>query len=67
MKTALAMPKLRVVQLTPSIAYHSTSLPERFHDDPADQMIAATARMENAVLLTKDSMKHDYVHVKTVW
>ena len=64
---ALAMPKLRLVQLTPTIAYRSTSLPQPFHHDPADQIIAATAREENATVLTKDELLQDYSHVRTLW
>ena len=66
-KEALIMPKLRLVALTPSIAYKSTVLPQPFHNDPADQIIAATAREENAVILTKDERIHHYSQVKSIW
>ena len=64
---ALDMPKLRLVPLTPSIAYHSTSLPQPFNDDPADQIIVATAREENATVLTKDKIMQKYKHVRSLW
>lgn len=64
---ALKMPKLRLVPLTPSIACHSTVLPKQFHGDPADQIIVATAREENAALLTKDKILRKYMHVRTIW
>ncbi|MGD0655554.1 MAG: type II toxin-antitoxin system VapC family toxin [Thermoguttaceae bacterium] len=64
---ALAMPKLRLVQLSPSIAYRSTTLPQPFSSDPADQIIAATAREENATILTKDELMRRYPHVRTLW
>ena len=64
---ALVMPKLRVVSLTPVLVYKSTVLPEPFHDDPADQIIVATAREENAVLLTKDKLIRHYKEVRTYW
>jgi len=64
---ALAMPKLRLVPLTPAIAYRSTSLPQPFHDDPGDQIIVATAREENATILTKDKLIQQYKHVRTLW
>ena len=57
---ALEMPKLRFVHLTPMIAYHSTVLPMPFHDDPADQIIVATAREDNATILTKDKRILNY-------
>ena len=64
---ALEMPKLRFVHLTPMIAYHSTVLPEPFHDDPADQIIVATAREENATILTKDKRILNYQYVQSLW
>jgi len=67
MNEALQMPKLRFVYLTPSIAYRSTILPQPFHDDPADQIIVATAREENATILTKDKRILNYPHVQSLW
>jgi PIN domain nuclease of toxin-antitoxin system len=64
---ALEMPKLRFVHLTPMIAYRSTVLPKPFHDDPADQIIVATAREENATILTKDKRIRDYQYVQSLW
>jgi PIN domain nuclease of toxin-antitoxin system len=64
---ALEMPKLRIVPLTPSIAYRSTVLPKPFHDDPADQLIVATAREENATILTKDKRILEYPYVQSLW
>jgi len=66
-REALIMPKLRLVNLIPSIAYKSTVLPQPFHDDPADQIIVATAREENATILTKDDRIHRYSQVKSIW
>ena len=64
---ALKMPKLRVVPLTPKISYRATVLPQPFHNDPADQIIVATAREENATLISKDELIRDYPHVRTLW
>lgn len=64
---ALDMTKLRLVQLTPTIAYRSTSLPQPFNADPADQIIVATAREENATILTKDKTIWKYEHVRSLW
>jgi len=64
---ALDMPKLRVVPLTPTIAYRSTALPEPFNGDPADQIIVATAREENATVITKDKLIQKYKHTRTFW
>ncbi len=64
---AMRMPKLRLAPLTPSIAYRSTILPRPFHDDPADQIIVATAREENATIISKDQLIRDYPHARSVW
>jgi PIN domain nuclease of toxin-antitoxin system len=64
---ALVMTKLRLVPLTPTIALRSTTLPQPFHDDPGDQIIVATAREENATLITKDQLLQKYDHVRTMW
>lgn len=66
-REALKMPRLQVVELTPGIAFQSTVLPQPVHDDPADQIILATAREANAVILTKDRLLARYPHVKTLW
>ncbi len=43
------------------------SLPENFHQDPADRIITATARLKNYILLTADKKILDYPHVNAVW
>jgi PIN domain nuclease of toxin-antitoxin system len=65
--SALDMPKLRLVPLSPVISFRSTVLPHPFHGDPADQIIVATAREENAVILTKDEKILSYKHVRSLW
>ncbi len=67
LEMALHMPKFRLVELSPSIAYRSTVLPQPFHRDPGDQIIVATAREENATILTKDKRIQKYIHVKSIW
>lgn len=65
--SALDMPKLRLVPLSPVLAYRSTILPPPFHGDPADQIIVATAREENATILTRDKIILKYKHVRSLW
>jgi len=67
LETALAMPKLRLVPLSPVIAYRSTALPQLTSADPADQIIVATAQEENATLLTKDELIRQSACVRTIW
>ena len=64
---ALDMPKIRLVHLSPILAYRSTVLPKPFHSDPADQIIVATAWEENATVLTKDKNIRTYDHVRSLW
>ena len=65
--SALDMPKFRLVHLSPVLAYRSTVLPQPFHSDPADQIIVATAREENATILTKDTRILTYKNVRSLW
>ncbi len=64
---ALLLPKLRVIELTPKIAYQSTTLPKPIRDDPVDQILIATAREENTFVITKDKLTLTYPHIKCVW
>jgi len=65
--SALEMPKFRLVPLSPVLAYRSTVLPQPFHSDPADQIIVATAREENATILTKDEKILTYKNARSLW
>jgi PIN domain nuclease of toxin-antitoxin system len=66
-RLGLQMPKLRLVPLSPILAYRSTTLPPPFHDDPADQIIVATSREEGATIVTSDERIRSYKHVITFW
>jgi len=52
---SLELTHTQILSLTPSIAVESCHLPGDFHDDPADRLIVATARVENVVILTRDT------------
>lgn len=43
------------------------SLPGDFHRDPADRLIAATARLNHMHVLTADNKILDYPHVRSLW
>jgi PIN domain nuclease of toxin-antitoxin system len=43
------------------------SLPTPFHQDPADRILVATARLNDSVLLTADKKILDYPHVNGIW
>ena len=58
---------LYVAELTPEILVESCELPQPFHGDPADQMIVATVRHNNGILVTKDEALQSYPHLRSVW
>jgi PIN domain nuclease of toxin-antitoxin system len=60
---ALAYQGIRLLDLTLPIIVQSTQLIE-FHNDPADQIIVATAKVYNCLLLTADSKILNYVNVQ---
>jgi len=59
-------PFIEIVPLSVDISLESTILPGEFHKDPADQIIVATARNQNLIILTADQKIRQYSHVKTV-
>ncbi len=63
---ALAEPGISLLPLDPRIVVESTQLQEPFHRDPADQLIAATARVLECSLMTEDTKIAAYQHVRVV-
>jgi PIN domain nuclease of toxin-antitoxin system len=51
--------EIEVLELTPQIAAVSNDLPEEFHGDPFDRVIAATAKVLNLTLITCDAAIRD--------
>ena len=66
LRSALLDYRIRLLELSPEVAVASTQLPGSFHRDPADQIIVATARLNNYRLVTSDGQIAGYVHVETV-
>ncbi len=64
LEQTLNYPGITPFELTPTIAVESTQLPGRFHRDPADQIIVATARVYDLPLLTADLRILEYPHVR---
>ncbi len=56
-----------VKEITPAIAMLSVHWPADFPRDPADRVIAATARAEGLPLITSDSRLRRSPLVETVW
>lgn len=66
MEDALTLPGIQLIELTPLIAITSTKLPGKFHRDPADQIIVATAQVYDLAVLTEDEKIMKYEHVRTL-
>ena len=62
-----ALPFLRFIPIDNNIAARSVMLPGKFHKDPADRLIVATAREYGAVLVTSDQKIKSHRQVKTLW
>lgn len=65
MRRSLNELSINIADLSPEIAVESAQLND-FHNDPADQIIAATSRVLGMPLLTSDRRILDYTGVKTV-
>jgi len=63
---ATRSPFIDLVPLSIDVSLESTMLPGNFHRDPADQIIVATARNLDLVLLTTDQKIIEYEYVKTI-
>ncbi len=60
-------PRLFVLDLTPEIAALAFQFPPEFPKDPADRIIAATARAHGLPLVTKDERLQDSTLLRTIW
>jgi len=59
--------RVMVQQVTPEIAAFAVQLPPAFPKDPADRLIAATAMVEGAALVTADESIRAAKVVQTIW
>lgn len=59
-RDALGVPGVELLSLSPEISVESSRLPGRFHGDPADRILVATARVHQLTLVTKDTGILDY-------
>ena len=53
--------------ISPAIAHLATQLPANVNQDPADRLIAATALVEQAVLVTADRNLRGTEIIPTLW
>ena len=56
-----------VYDLNPEVACEACNLPGKFHSDPADRIIVATARINKMTLITKDKKIIEYPFVNAIW
>lgn len=64
-----AMPGVRVLPITAEVALAACYLPGRFHRDPGDRWLVATARLQDLTLVTRDRAILAYAaagHVRAV-
>jgi PIN domain nuclease of toxin-antitoxin system len=59
--------RVMVEPITPEIAAFAVQLPSGFPKDPADRLIAATAMVEGAPLVTADERIRRTKVVQTIW
>jgi len=64
---ATTLPGVQTVSLDVRTAVDSVRLPGDLHKDPADRMIAATARRLGVPLVTADARLRAYSHLRTIW
>jgi PIN domain nuclease of toxin-antitoxin system len=59
--------RVAVLEITPSVAALATQFPEDFPRDPADRLIAATARDRGLALVSADERIRACTLVRTIW
>ena len=67
LREASSAPGLEVLPLTVEVAIESEHLPDSFPTDPADRLIAATARIHDLTLLTADVALREQAVLRTLW
>jgi PIN domain nuclease of toxin-antitoxin system len=67
LQDSLALDRVDLLALTPAVAVKAAELSADFPGDPADRLIAATAILHSAVLITKDRNIRQASIVRTAW
>src|SRR5206468_2253509 len=67
LRAAVSSPHLEILPLTTDVAIESEQLGDAFPPDPADHLIAATARVHNLTLITSDRGMRKSGAVRTLW
>ncbi len=61
------LPEYRIEPVTHDIAERAGLFGETFPGDPADRLIAATALLRGAPLVTRDEKLREVEHLATIW
>jgi PIN domain nuclease of toxin-antitoxin system len=64
---ALDQPRVDLLPVSPAVAVQAATFPPQFPGDPADRLIAATALLEFAPLITKDERLTRFEAIRTIW
>ena len=67
LRRAASLPHIDVLPLTVDVAIESEQLGDSFPPDPADCLIAATARVHGLTLITSDTGIRKCGAVRTLW
>jgi PIN domain nuclease of toxin-antitoxin system len=67
LRNAAARPELELLPLTVDVAIESEHLGDAVSADPADRLIAATARIHGLTLITIDKAIQKSGAVRTLW
>ncbi|MBI4475743.1 MAG: type II toxin-antitoxin system VapC family toxin [Acidobacteria bacterium] len=67
LRRAASSPQLEVLPLTVDVAIESQQLGSSFPRDPADRLVAATARVHDLILMTSDRPLRKSGVVRTLW
>ncbi len=67
LRAAVVTERLEIAPVTAEIACAAAALDERFHGDPADRLIYATAQVHGCPLGTKDARIAAFDPRRTVW
>lgn len=67
LRTAALSPLIEILPLTVDVAIESETLGDGFPPDPADRLIAATARIHDLTLITSDGPLRKSPALRTLW
>jgi PIN domain nuclease of toxin-antitoxin system len=67
LREAASAAHLEILPLTVEVAIESEGFPPTFTSDPADRLIAATARIHDLTLLTGDRAMRKSPELRTLW